>query len=183
MLGTALILNKWRRCLPVLGWPPQGALSQLRRWLKVGGVAVASLSLGATLSGCREEAVASPRSIAIDQSWELSLGEVVEGFQVVAGLGDVSLKLDGATVKAPFDGEVQLAAEGEDCILFSSPEVPAYLFRFCGMSRLHLGEVQAGESMGRARYLHFATMRRQPEGTWAIVEPSANVLERSLNRY
>jgi hypothetical protein len=141
------------------------------------------LTVGSGLSSCREEAVASPRSIALDQAWELNLGSVVEGFPVVAGLGDVSLQLRGARIKAPFDGEVQLAAEGLDCIFFSSPEVPAYLFRFCGIIRPRPGEFEQGQAMGRANYLHFATMRRQPEGTWAIVEPSTNVLERSLERY
>ncbi|MEM6518183.1 MAG: hypothetical protein AAF722_02500 [Cyanobacteria bacterium P01_C01_bin.70] len=139
--------------------------------------------LGTTLSSCQKDAIAAPRSVALDQSWDLSLGNVVEGFRVVAGLGDVTVYLQGSRVRAPFEGNVELSADGPDCIFFSSPEVPAYLFRFCGIMRPKAGEVKVGESLGRAQYLHFATMRRQPEGTWAIVEPSTNVLERSLQRF
>ncbi|MEM6837452.1 MAG: hypothetical protein AAF609_11395 [Cyanobacteria bacterium P01_C01_bin.120] len=139
--------------------------------------------LAPMLSSCREEAIAAPRSVAVDQSWQLSLGNRVEGFRVVAGLGDVTMHLSGAQVRAPFSGQVELSADGPDCIFFSSPEVPAYLFRFCGVSRPQAGNVEAGDFLGRAQYLHFATMRRQPEGTWSIVEPSTNVLERSLQRF
>ncbi|MEM9119640.1 MAG: hypothetical protein AAGD09_17415 [Cyanobacteria bacterium P01_F01_bin.56] len=135
------------------------------------------------LNSCRDEAIAAPRSVAIDQAWELTLGNMVEGFRVVAGLGDVTLQVRGARVLAPFDGEVQLSADGPDCIFFTAPEVPAYLFRFCGLTKPRAGEVSVGDSMGRAQYLHFTTMRRQPEGTWAIVEPSTHVLERSLQRF
>lgn len=177
MLGTALILNRRR-------WLITQVTRRVRwRWLKLGWAATLSLSLGVTLSGCRDEAVAAPRTVALDQAWELDLGSTLEGFRVVASLGDVSLHLRGARVKAPFNGEVQAAAEGQDCVFFSSPEVPAYLFRFCGIQRPRLGAIAAGQAMGRANYLHFATLRRQPEGTWAIVEPSANVLERALERY
>jgi len=183
MLGTALILNRVWRQLGLSAFTASPELTRLQRWVKVGLVAVMSLTLGTSLSSCRDQAVASPRSVALDQSWELNLGDAVEGFQIVAGLGDISLQLRGARVRAPFDGEVQLAAEGQDCIFFSSPEVPAYLFRFCGINRPRVGEVERGQSMGSAKFLHFATMRRQPEGTWAIVEPSTNVLERSLERY
>ena len=183
MPGIASILNKLRQRVSSPGISDQGYPNWLKRWLKVSLVAGVSLTVGYGLSSCREHATAAPRSIAIDQSWEMSLGSNVEGFRVIAGLGDVSLQLGGASIRAPFAGEVQLAAEGHDCIFFSSPEVPAYLFRFCGVSRPRLGEVNAGQTVGRAKYLHFATMRRQPEGTWTIVEPSTNVLERSLERY
>ena len=154
----------------------------MHRW-RLWGLVLLILALAPTLSSCRDEAIASPRSVAIEQTWELTLGNVVEGFRVVAGLGDVTMYLRGARVRAPFDGEIQLSADGPDCIFFASPEVPAYLFRFCGLTNPRAGEVNAGDSMGRAQYLHFTTMRRQPEGTWAIVEPSTNVLERSLQRF
>jgi len=181
MLGSALILNSFLR-------------RGLGRWcglldtamghrLRLTGLLVMGLMLAPVLSSCREEAIAAPRSIAVDQAWELSLGNVVEGFRVVAGLGDVTMHLRGARVRAPFNGEVQLSADGPDCIFFASPEVPAYLFRFCGINRPRVGQVDEGDAMGRAQYLHFATLRRQPEGTWAIVEPSTSVLERSLQRF
>ena len=156
---------------------------KIRCWLQYGLLATFMFVVGASLSGCREQAIAQPRKIALEQSWELDLGDAIEGFQVVASLGDVSVQMRGAKVRAPFDGEVQTAANGQNCTFFSSPEVPAYLFRYCGIRRPRLGSVKEGQSMGTANYLHFATMRRQPEGTWAIVEPSKNVLERSLERY
>lgn len=181
MRGFALILNELARRWPRWQIGPDGLLP--RPWQRLGGLLAISLLLGPNLSSCRDEAIAAPRSIAVDQTWELNLGNVVEGFRVVAGLGDVTIQLRGARVRAPFDGEVQLAADGPGCIFFASPEVPAYLFRFCGLTRPQTGEVEAGDSMGRAQYLHFATLRRQPEGTWTIVEPSTSVLERSLQRY
>jgi hypothetical protein len=152
-------------------------------WFKASYTILLAMTLGSGLTSCQDEALASPRHIALDQAWELKLGNVVEGFPVVAGLGDISLQVNGSRVKAPFDGEVELAAESPNCIFFSSPEVPAYLFRFCGIGRPQVGPIRQGQSMGRASFLHFATMRRQPEGTWAIVEPSTHVLERSLQRY
>ncbi|MGF1460249.1 MAG: hypothetical protein ACFBSG_14640 [Leptolyngbyaceae cyanobacterium] len=153
------------------------------RWRATVGLWLLIVASSPGLVSCRQEAAAAPRTIAVEQTWEVGLGSVIEGFQVVAGLGDVSMHLRGASIRAPFDGEVQLASGGQACILFASPEVPAYLFRYCGINRPNLGAVDAGEPMGRAAYLHFATLRRQPEGTWAIVEPSAHVLERSLERY
>lgn len=183
MLGTVSTSNKGRPRLTQLGRPLRRSAWRSTPWLKAGCVALLGLILGSGLSSCQDEAVAAPRQIALDQSWELRLGKAIEGFPVVAGLGDISLQVDGSRVKAPFDGEVELAAGGQDCIFFSSPEVPAYLFRFCGIGRPQVGAISQGQSMGRASHLHFATMRRQPEGTWAIVEPSTNVLERSLQRY
>ncbi|MDB9527970.1 hypothetical protein PN498_18395 [Oscillatoria sp. CS-180] len=186
MLGIDLISNRLRHCLDN---SIQVALGEQMGSLRIGSVArwsltvVMCIGLGVTLTSCREEAVASSRSVALDQSWELDLGDVIEGFKIVAGLGDVSVHLRGARVRAPFDGEVQTAANEQNCVFFSSPEVPAYLFRFCGIKRPRIGLVERGESMGSADYLHFATLRRQPEGTWAIVEPSTYVLERSLERY
>jgi hypothetical protein len=153
------------------------------RWLKLISFLTLSVSLGFSLSSCRQEAIASPRTIVLEQSWELDLGDQVEGFSVVGGLGDVSVHLRGAAVRAPFDGEVEIAAKGERCFFFSSSEIPAYLFRYCGLQNARLGIVQQGQRIGKANYLHFATMRRQPEGTWAIVEPSTSVLERSLELF
>ena len=180
MRGFALILNDFARFWHQHRGYGRSLSILWRRWL---GLLVMSVMLGPTLSSCREDAIAAPRSIAVDQTWELNLGNNIEGFRVVAGLGDVTMQLQGARVRAPFDGEVQLSADGPDCIFFASPEVPAYLFRFCGINRPQAGEVEAGDSMGRAQYLHFATLRRQPEGTWTIVEPSTQVLEQSLQRF
>lgn len=181
MLGIASTLNKRFRCWKYLqsqfGW----RLTRGRRRLM--GILLMSLCWGPTLTSCRDDAIASSRSVAVEQTWEMSLGNSIEGFRIVAGLGDVTMFLRGARVRAPFNGEVQLSADSPDCVFFASPEVPAYLFRFCGIGKPRVGDVKVGDSLGRAQYLHFATMRRQPEGTWTIVEPSTHVLERSLQRF
>ncbi|MEO1300055.1 MAG: hypothetical protein AAFW75_30655 [Cyanobacteria bacterium J06636_16] len=159
------------------------SLPKNRRWLKAGLLVSMVLGISSSLTGCRSQAIANPRRIAIEQTWELAPGDAIEGFSVAAGLGDISIHMRGKSVHAPFQGDVELSATGENCIFFSSPEVPAYLFRYCGLRRPQLGTVGAGQSIGHANFLHFATLRRQPEGTWVIVEPSKNVLERSLERY
>ena len=159
------------------------ALPPLYRWLKPGLLAAVSFAASVLLTSCRDQASATPRRIALQQSWELVPGDTIEGFLVAASLGDISIQMNGASVSAPFQGEIELAASGDRCIFFSSPEVPAYLFRYCGLRNPQLGAIRAGQSMGKANFLHFATLRRQPEGTWVIVEPSTHVLERSLERY
>ena len=182
MLVTASILNRLVEVLQDVCQPRMSALN-VRRWLKTSLLVVGSLALGSALTGCRHQAIANARHVVIEQSWELAPGDSIEGFAIAAGLGDISIHMRGQSVHAPFQGDVELAASGEQCIFFSSPEVPAYLFRYCGLKRPQLGSIRAGQSMGNANFLHFATLRRQPEGTWVIVEPSTNVLERSLERY
>ena len=149
------------------------------RW--PGRVAVGmTLMVGLGLGACQAAPVPAPRQVRIHQAWELQPGQSVAGFRVAASLGDISIDLAGSSVRAPFIGEVEPAALAPDCVFFSSPEVPAYLFRYCGLRHPRLGPIEPGEAIGSARFLHFATLRRQPDGTWAIVEPSSNVLERSL---
>ena len=118
------------------------------------------------------------RTIQVEQTWQLQPGDEVNGYRVVSGLGDISIHLNDNTAYAPFNGEVQPTTGG--CVLFSSPEVPAYLFRLCGLDQTNLGTVSAGAAIGSGKYLHFATLRRQPEGTWTIVEPAKNILQRIL---
>ena len=119
-----------------------------------------------------------PRNIPIHQNWVLQPGSKVGNFSVVGSLGDVSIDLDGHQSRAPFDGQVQPAEH--DCIAFTSPEIPAYLFRLCGVTRPRLGEVKAGTVIGRGDNFQFAAMRRQPDGTWAMVEPAIDVLEKTF---
>ncbi|NJO78146.1 MAG: hypothetical protein HC827_06205 [Cyanobacteria bacterium RM1_2_2] len=119
-----------------------------------------------------------PRRIQIQQDWQLQPGDQIGEYQIVAGLGDVSIDLAGRKVYAPFDGRVQ--PNVRDCVLFSSPDVPAYLFRMCGLQKPRFGTVDEGEPIGSGRYLHFATLRKLPEGTWTIVEPSRTILEKLL---
>jgi len=129
------------------------------------------------LSACgMSSAQVPPRDINIQQTWALQPGSQVGGYQVVGSLGDVSIELDGSAIKAPFDGKVQPTAH--DCVAFSSPEVPAYLFRLCGVKRPRLGSVEMGQVIGRGEVIQFAAMRRQPDGTWAMVEPAVDVLNK-----
>ncbi|NJN32866.1 MAG: hypothetical protein HC824_22495 [Synechococcales cyanobacterium RM1_1_8] len=58
--------------------------------------------------------------------------------------------------------------------------MPAYLFRYCGLGRMVLGDRPEGAFLGRAQALQFATLRKQPDGSWAIVEPAKDILEKSL---
>lgn len=120
------------------------------------------------------------RQIQIQQSWQLQAGDQVKEYRVAAGLGDISIALRGGKVYAPFTGRIQ--PNLTDCVLFSTPEIPAYLFRFCGLSQPRLGAIQQGESIGSGEYLHFAMLRKLPEGNWTIVEPSRSMLEKILSK-
>lgn len=118
------------------------------------------------------------RSVPIQQTWQMQPGSAIADHRVLAGLGDISIELAGDRVYAPFDGQIQPTAG--DCVVFSSPEVPAYLLRLCGLRRPSLGRVQEGQPLGRGEVLHFATLRKQSDGRWALVEPSAALLTRLL---
>lgn len=181
MPATASVLNNlWQSAIQELGRSRRLLLQTAHPPLKVGGLLISGLLASVCLASCRGRPVSPPRHIKIEQTWEIVSGDWIQGFLVAASLGDISVQLNGAAIHAPFHGEVELSAMGESCILFSSPEVPAYLFRYCGVTHPQVGLIQPGEAMGRARFLHFATLRRQPEGTWVIVEPSTHVLEKSL---
>jgi hypothetical protein len=119
-------------------------------------------------------------NLKLYQNWQLQPGDKIAGYLVVAGLGDLSIDLNGKSVYAPFDGQTQ--RDQRNCLIFSSPEVPAYLFRLCGISHPRLGRCNQGDSLGTAAVFHFATLRKQPDGTWAIVEPSKSVMERILTK-
>ncbi|MBT9317038.1 hypothetical protein [Leptothoe spongobia] len=139
-----------------------------------------TLLLGLALSSCQSHALPPQRVINIQQQWELEPGDLIADQLVVGSLGDISIQLKRQPLRAPFTGKVEPSTI-DQCIIYSTPEVPAYLFRFCGLHQPHLGPVQAGQSIGRGRYIQFATLRRQPDGTWIIVEPSTGILERSLS--
>lgn len=117
------------------------------------------------------------RTIQIQQTWQLQPGEQIGGHRIVAGLGEISVQIKG-NVYAPFNGRVEPTAN--QCVLFSSPDVPAYLFRLCGLKNFTTGTVTEGQAIGSGEYLHFAALRRQPDGTWTMVEPAKNLLERLL---
>ncbi|HHP7245497.1 MAG TPA: hypothetical protein ACFE0H_12495 [Elainellaceae cyanobacterium] len=139
------------------------------------------IGLALAAGGCQFNKAPEPaRTLQIHQSWELQPGDTLGGHRITGGLGDISIDLGGDRVFAPFDGTVQPYADNSDCVIFSSPEVPAYLFRLCGLRQSNQGELNQGDSMGSGDYLQFATLRRQPDGTWAMVEPSSSILEKIL---
>jgi hypothetical protein len=141
--------------------------------------AVSIMSAGLMLGcGDRPSSETTVASVHLYQNWQLQPGDAVQTYPVVSGLGDVSLDLDGQSVLAPFRGTVQ-QLDGS-CAIFTSPDVPAYRFRLCGLSRLQLGEVNAGDRLGSAKILTLALLRRQTDGTWAMVEPSVTMLEQWL---
>jgi hypothetical protein len=181
-----------RRCQPAsLPNPSMGLnLSQLRQWLAAGlsgygvtrrlGIWGVVLSLILGLFSCSSSVSVQPRKITLAQSWELESGDRIGGYLVTGSLGDISVQLGRRRLLAPYTGKVEPAAQGANCIYFSTPDIPAYLFRFCGIGHPRVGVVEAGDVIGRGRLIHFATMRLQPDGAWAIVEPSDQVLEKSL---
>lgn len=112
------------------------------------------------------------------QRWQLQPGDTLGGYSILGGLGDISIALKGQSVYAPFDGKTQW--DTRKCIIFSSPDVPAYLFRLCGLSQPHLGLIGQGEAIGTADILQFATLRKQADNRWAMVEPSRDIVQRAL---
>lgn len=144
-------------------------------------LAISSSLIGLGVISCgRSPQSVPPRTLEIQQQWQLQPGSQVAGHTISGSLGDVSVTLEGAPVYAPFDGEIQ--PFNADCLIYSSPDVPAYLFRLCGLNRTQLGEVEQGDVIGRGEYLQFAALRKQPEGQWAMVEPSRTMLEQMLTR-
>lgn len=133
------------------------------------------------LSGCFF-APKPPTPVEIDlyQQWQLQPGDTIAGRTVTGGLGDISIALNGKPIYAPFDGRVQPTTA--NCILFSSAELPGYLFRLCGVSTAKFGSVNQGDAIGSGKYLEFAALRKQADGRWAIVEPSTHILERALQQ-
>ncbi|MEM7796282.1 MAG: hypothetical protein AAF579_17740 [Cyanobacteria bacterium P01_C01_bin.118] len=137
-----------------------------------------TLGLSLPLTGGCGRSTPTLRTLNLHQSWSLPIGAEIAGYPVSSSLGDISLNLKGAAVRMPFNGTVEPTEM--DCVLVSSDDVPAYLFRLCGVNRTKLGPRQQGQAIGRADHLIFAMLRREPDGTWAMVEPSAKFIERLL---
>lgn len=133
------------------------------------------------LASCNPISESEPvQEIRLYQDWELQPGDTIGHFQVIGGLGDISIALNDRAIYAPFDGTAKRGAR--NCVLFSSPDVPAYLFRFCGLASPRFGNLRQGDEIGSGKILQFAALRKQPNGTWAIVEPSKQMLERTLTK-
>lgn len=142
------------------------------------------LLLSAGLWGCPGSGhTPGPRNVTLYQQWALQPGDRLAGYQVQSGLGDITLNLRGNRLYMPFDGQVQ-PAEGKAnlCVILSSPDVPAYLFRICGLRQAKLGDLTQGESIGSGNTVAFATLRRQADGTWAMVEPAKAMMAQFLER-
>jgi hypothetical protein len=135
---------------------------------------------GVMVSSCQSGAIPPQRVINIQQQWELEPGDLIADHLVVGSLGDISIQLKRHPLRAPFPGKVE-PSTFDQCVIYSTPEVPAYLFRFCGLQRPKLGPVKAGQRIGGGSHVQFATLRRQPDGTWIIVEPSTGILERAIS--
>jgi len=147
--------------------------------LNVLNAALASLVVLLFVAGCTPKPVPeAPIEVQIYQNWELQPGDVVAGYSVIGGLGDISIALKGNAVYAPYDGRVQPNKSG--CVVFSSADVPNYLLRLCGMKNPKFGPRKAGEAIGTADALQFALLNKRPDGLWALVEPSKRILEQML---
>jgi len=133
------------------------------------------------LCSCTAHSAPEVRNLTLQQQWSLNPGDEIAGNLVSGSLGDISIALKNGRINAPFDGELEPSAV-EKCALYSTPEIPAYLFRLCGLNSIAYGEIQAGKRIGKGDFLSFATMRRQPDGTWIIVEPARGVLEKALEQ-
>ena len=131
----------------------------------------------ALLSACQSGSP-SPRTITIQQTWELKVGNQVGNYPISSGLGDITLELNGDPVQLPFEGKVH--PMDDHCLALTSPEVPAYLFRLCGIRRPSLGQRGQGHTIGHAERLVFAAFRKEPDGTWALIEPATDLIEQFL---
>lgn len=147
--------------------------------LNVLNAALAALVVLLFAASCTPQPVTeAPLEVQIYQKWELQPGDVIAGYSVSGGLGDISIALKGNAVYAPYDGRVQPNKPG--CVVFSSADVPNYLLRLCGMKNPNFGPRKAGESIGTADALQFALLNKRPDGLWALVEPSKRILEQML---
>lgn len=132
------------------------------------------------IAGCsqRNPPPESPLNPQLYQSWELQPGDTVAGYSVTGGLGDLSIAVKGNAVYAPYEGQLQPQKPG--CVFFSSTDVPNYLLRLCGLRRPRYGPRRTGEILGTADTLQFAVLNKRPDGLWAFVEPSTQILEQML---
>lgn len=131
------------------------------------------------IAGCTSQpGVEQPLDVPLYQKWELQPGDVVAGYQVKGSLGDISIALNGNKIYAPYDGRLQPNKPG--CVVFSSTDVPNYLLRLCGVKQPQFGQRQTGEAIGTADTLQFAILNKRPDGLWALVEPSKQILQQML---
>lgn len=132
----------------------------------------------------------SRKEIELKRTWGLQTGESIVGHDIVGGLGGLSIEIKQA-IYAPTDGFVyghfalisngSLTKSQSNCILFSSPQMPAYLLQLCGLVQRNLGAVKRGQPIGKtAGYLHVALLRQ--DNQWVFVSPAKELLKRLLRR-
>ncbi|MCU0548646.1 MAG: hypothetical protein MUC48_04790 [Leptolyngbya sp. Prado105] len=112
------------------------------------------------------------------QTWQLKLGDKIADSTVIGGLGDISIALNGKSVYAPSVGKTYTDKKG--CVYFAGADTPAYLFRLCGLKSPKLGALKAGDQIASGEILQFATLLKQSDGSWALVEPDKSLLQRTL---
>lgn len=142
---------------------------------KVGFILLLSLLSSCTATPRSENTIPEPR---LYQSWQLKPGDEIAGAKVVGGLGDISIALNGQSVRAPSDGNAYIDSRG--CLYFAGADTPAYLIRLCGLEAPKLGALKAGDTIASGKMLEFATLLKQSDGTWALVEPDKSLLQRTL---
>jgi hypothetical protein len=146
---------------------------------KIANLILISITIVASifLKGCQKPPTIT-KAPELHQKWELKAGDRIAGYEIISGLGDLSLELQGKAIYAPAKGKTTM--DTRHCIYFDSPEIPNYLFRLCGLQNPTTGNLQKGDEIGKAQQLQFATLRQHPSGKWAIVEPSKQILEKLL---
>ena len=140
---------------------------------------IALVMLGVVSVGCTS--VSPPqerRNLELEQQWQVQPGDTISGYPVMGSLGDISLAVNGHKIYAPLDGKLQ--PYNSKCVVFSSEELPIYLFRFCGLKSPKWGQKRSGDLLGNAEMLNLAILNRRPNGKWAFVEPSTGIVEQIL---
>lgn len=157
----------------------------------------------ALLSGCGGFSPADSTVLNLHQKWQLQPGDRIAGHRVTSGLGDIGIELGGAWLQMPAVGKLQPVETNPErvtgtsagantatntatktatktattCAVFSSPEIPGYQVRLCGLRQVHWGAQKQGDRIGRGDRVSIAMLRKQPDGAWAMVEPATKLLE------
>jgi hypothetical protein len=136
------------------------------------------------------------REIELRKTWGIQAGTAIAKHPIVSGLGDISLAFNGKAL-APVDGWVEgkfvLVSDGNllqgtpDCVIFSSPQIPAYLSKLCGFKQRNLGLVEQGMPIGQTNgYLHITlfSYRKNEDGksVWVYVSPSPQLIENLISQ-
>ena len=140
----------------------------------------------------RDPIPASPnhKEVELKQTWGLQTGDSIVGHDIVGGLGGLSIEIKQA-IYAPADGIVydrfvfinkgSLNKSQDNCMLFASAQMPAYLLQLCGLSQRNLGTVKQGQPIGKTTgYLYVALLREDRQ--WFFVSPAKELLKRLLRQ-